>query len=69
MRAMWEFFSERLEFEKWKGEEVPVEVEVEETRPAAQRPVRVSGPGEAVSGEPGGSPGDEETAEIRKVQP
>jgi spoIIIJ-associated protein len=26
--------------------------------PAAQRPVRASGPGEGVSGEPGGSPGD-----------
>jgi predicted PurR-regulated permease PerM len=81
MRAMWEFFSERVELEQWKAGEVPVEVEVEETRPvkpvqpeeppeaAAQRPVRVSGPGEGASGEPGGSPGDEETAEIRKVNP
>jgi predicted PurR-regulated permease PerM len=69
MRAMWEFFSERVEMEQWKAGEVPVEVEVEETRPAAQRPVRVSGPGEGVSGEPGGSPGDEETAEIRRVNP
>jgi predicted PurR-regulated permease PerM len=72
MRAMWEFFSERVELEQWKAGEVPVEVEVEETRPvkpAAQRPVRVSGPGEGVSGEPGGSPGDEETAEIRRVNP
>jgi predicted PurR-regulated permease PerM len=81
MRAMWEFFSERVELEQWNAGEVPVEVDVEETRPvkpvppeeppeaAGQRPVRVSGPGEGVSGEPGGSPGDEETAEIRKVQP
>jgi predicted PurR-regulated permease PerM len=69
MRAMWEFFGERVQLEPWKAGEVPVEVEVEETRPAAQRPVRVSGPGEGVSGEPGGSPGDEETAEIRRVSP
>jgi predicted PurR-regulated permease PerM len=81
MRAMWEFFSERVELEQWNAGEVPVEVDVEETRPvkpvppeeppeaAGQRPVRVSGTGEGVSGEPGGSPGDEETAEIRKVQP
>jgi predicted PurR-regulated permease PerM len=72
MRAMWEFFSERVEMEQWKAGEVPVEVEVEETRPvkpAAQRPVRVSGSGEGVSGEPGGSPDDDETAEIRRVNP
>ncbi|HEY3051555.1 MAG TPA: AI-2E family transporter [Gaiellaceae bacterium] len=81
MRAMWEFFGERVELEQWKAGEVPVEVEVEETRPvkpvppeeppeaAAERPVRVSGPGEGVSGEPGGSPGDEGTAEIRRVNP
>jgi hypothetical protein len=56
---------------------VPVEVEVEETRPvkpvppeeAAQRPVSASGPGEGVSGEPGDSPGDDEAAEIRRVNP
>jgi predicted PurR-regulated permease PerM len=74
MRAMWEFFGERVQFEPWKEGAVPVEVEVEETRPmkpvpAAERPVRASGPGEGVSGEPGGSPGDEDTAEIRKVNP
>src|SRR2546428_8658592 len=63
VRAMWEFFSERVQFEPWAEGVVPVEVE--ETRPvkpveeppeerAAQRPVRVSGPGEGVPGEPGG---------------
>jgi hypothetical protein len=53
MRAMWEFFGERIQFEPWKGEAVPVEVELEEERPvkpAAERPVRVSGPGEGVRG-------------------
>jgi predicted PurR-regulated permease PerM len=72
MRAMWEFFGERVQFEPWKEGAVPVEVEVEEERPvkpAVERPVRVSGPGEETSGEPGGPPGDEETAEIRKVNP
>jgi predicted PurR-regulated permease PerM len=72
VRAMWEFFGERVQFEPWKEGAVPVEVEVEEGRPvkpAVERPVRVSGPGEGASGEPGGSPGDEETAEIRKVNP
>jgi predicted PurR-regulated permease PerM len=77
VRAMWEFFGERLELEQWKGGAVPVEVEVEETRPvkpvppeeAAQRPVSASGPGEGVSGEPGDSPGDDEAAEIRRVNP
>jgi predicted PurR-regulated permease PerM len=82
MRAMWEFFGERVQFESWKDRELPVPVDVEETRPvqsvppeeeppeaAAQRPVRTSGPGEGDSGEPGGSPGDEETAEIRRVRP
>jgi predicted PurR-regulated permease PerM len=33
MRAMWEFFDERIEFESWMGGPVPVEVEVEQTRP------------------------------------
>jgi predicted PurR-regulated permease PerM len=33
MRAMWEFFGERVQFEPWKGEAVPVEVELEEKRP------------------------------------
>ncbi|TMC68155.1 MAG: AI-2E family transporter [Actinobacteria bacterium] len=81
MRALWEFFGERVQFEPWQAGTVPVEVEVEETRPvkpvppeeppeaAAQRPVRSSGPGEGVSGEPGGSTGDDETAEIRRVNP
>ena len=27
MRAIWEFFAERIEFEPWQGERVPVEVE------------------------------------------
>ena len=41
-RAIWEFFGERIEFEPWKEGAVPVEVEVEETRPveAACRPRR-----------------------------
>jgi hypothetical protein len=40
MRAMWEFFGERIEFEKWKDGVVPVEVEVEveETRPISPVP-------------------------------
>jgi predicted PurR-regulated permease PerM len=72
MRAMYEFFSERVELEQWKEGVVPVEVDIEDTRPiqpAAQRPVRVSGPGEGVSGEPGGSPGPEEAAEARRLRP
>jgi predicted PurR-regulated permease PerM len=32
MRAMWEFFGERVQFEPWKEGTVPVEVEVEEKR-------------------------------------
>ena len=69
LRAMYEFFSDRVELEDWTEGAVPVEVDMEE---AAQRPVRVSGPGEGVSGEPGGSPGDDdyaETAELRTVKP
>jgi predicted PurR-regulated permease PerM len=76
-RALWEFFSERVELEAWKDGVVPVEVDVEDTRPiqpvppeeppetlAAERPVRVSGPEEGVPGEPGaGSPGAEEAAD------
>src|SRR6266545_3282332 len=72
MRAIYEFFSERVELEQWKEGVVPVEVDIEDTRPiapAAQRPVRVSGPGEGVSGEPGGSPGPEEEAEARRLRP
>jgi predicted PurR-regulated permease PerM len=71
MRAMWEFFGERVQLEPWQGGDVPVEVEVAGERPvkpAAERPVRVSGV-EGVSGDPGGSPGDEDTAEIRRVNP
>jgi predicted PurR-regulated permease PerM len=67
IRAIWEFFSERVQLEPWKEGVVPVEVDVEE---AAQRPVRVSGPGEGVSGEAGGSPEDvADTVEARKVAP
>jgi predicted PurR-regulated permease PerM len=70
LRAIWEFFSERVELEPWREGPVPVEVEVEATRPAAQRPVHVSGPGEGAPGEPGGSPAeDEEAAEARTVAP
>jgi predicted PurR-regulated permease PerM len=32
LRAMWEFFSERIQLEPWRGGPVPVEVEVEEAR-------------------------------------
>jgi predicted PurR-regulated permease PerM len=45
MRAMWEFFGERVQFEPWKGEAVPVEVEVEEERPI--KPVPPEEPPEA----------------------
>jgi len=45
MRAMWEFFSERVELEDWKAGVVPVEVEVEETRPI--QPVPPEEPPEA----------------------
>jgi predicted PurR-regulated permease PerM len=38
LRAMWEFFGERVELEEWKEGIVPVEVEVEETRPIAPVP-------------------------------
>jgi predicted PurR-regulated permease PerM len=33
LRALWEFFSERIQLEAWTAGTVPVEVEVEETRP------------------------------------
>lgn len=33
MRAMYEFFSERVELEDWKDGVVPVEVDIEDTRP------------------------------------
>ena len=45
LRAIWEFFGERLELEQWKGGAVPVEVEVEETRPV--KPVPPEEPPEA----------------------
>ena len=45
MRAIWEFFSDRIQFEEWKGRAVPVEVEVEETRPI--KPVPPEEPPEA----------------------
>jgi hypothetical protein len=36
-RAIWEFFGERVALEPWQeGGEVPVEVELEETRTVAQ---------------------------------
>jgi predicted PurR-regulated permease PerM len=38
IRAIWEFFSERVQLEAWRGGAVPVEVEVEETRPIAPVP-------------------------------
>ena len=45
MRAMWEFFGERVELEAWEGGAVPVEVDVEETRPV--KPVPPEEPPEA----------------------
>jgi predicted PurR-regulated permease PerM len=33
IRALWEFFDERIELEPWRGGPIPVEVEVEPTRP------------------------------------
>src|SRR6185369_3259958 len=35
IRAAWEFFSDRIQFEPWQAGTVPVEVELEETRPIA----------------------------------
>jgi predicted PurR-regulated permease PerM len=45
MRAMYEFFDERIELEDWKEGVVPVEVDVEETRPI--KPVPPEEPPEA----------------------
>jgi predicted PurR-regulated permease PerM len=45
LRAIWEFFGERIELEAWKEGVVPVEVEVEETR--AVKPVPPEEPPEA----------------------
>ena len=45
-RAMWEFFSERIALEPWEeGGPPPVEVELDEKTPAADRPVRAGGQG------------------------
>ncbi len=44
-RAMWEFFFERITLEPWEeGGPPPVEVELDEKTPAAERPVRAGGP-------------------------
>ena len=71
LRAIWEFFGERIALEPWaEGGTVPVPVDVEvppapvvveQEEPAVKPPVRVSGPVEGVSGEPGGSPGEART--------
>ena len=45
MRAIWEFFGERVELEDWSAGVVPVEVELEDTRPI--QPVRPEEPPEA----------------------
>jgi hypothetical protein len=45
LRAMWEFFGERVELEAWKEGTVPVEVEVEGERPV--KPVPPEEPPEA----------------------
>jgi predicted PurR-regulated permease PerM len=45
LRAMWEFFGERIELEAWKEGAVPVEVEVEGERPV--KPVPPEEPPEA----------------------
>ena len=46
MRAIWEFFGERVEFESWKGGAVPVEVDVEEDA-AGRSPCHPRNPREA----------------------
>jgi predicted PurR-regulated permease PerM len=45
MRAMWEFFGERVQFESWKGGAVPVDAGVEDERPV--KPVPPEEPPEA----------------------
>jgi predicted PurR-regulated permease PerM len=67
VRAMWEFFGERIDLEPWKAGVVPVEVEVEETRPV--KPVPPEEPPEEPPEAAAQRPGDEETAEIRRVNP
>jgi predicted PurR-regulated permease PerM len=62
-RAVWEFFSERVELEPWEGGEVPVEVEIEQRPPPpAPQPVRPSGPAEPVWGSRDVPPEDAPTA-------
>jgi predicted PurR-regulated permease PerM len=62
-RAVWEFFSERVELEHWEGGEVPVEVEVaQRPPPPAPQPVRPSGPAEPVWGSRDVPPEDAPTA-------
>src|SRR5438876_9678701 len=53
---MLEMFKKKPERDEQEREEVPLGASSE---PEAQPPVRVSGPVEGVSGEPGGSPGAE----------
>ena len=48
MRALWEFFGERVQFDSWEGGAVPVELEVEEERPV--KPVPPEEPPEAKVG-------------------
>jgi predicted PurR-regulated permease PerM len=40
LRALWEFIDERIELEPWKEGPIPVEVEVEQTRPLEPVPPR-----------------------------
>jgi predicted PurR-regulated permease PerM len=62
-RAVWEFFSERVELEPWEGGEVPVEVELEQRPPPpAPQPVRPSGSAEPVWGSRDVPPEDAPTA-------
>jgi hypothetical protein len=50
-------------------EEALADTPVAESTPAAEPPVRDSGPGEGASGEPGGSPGQEDAAPSTEVEP
>ena len=45
-----------------------IDARVDQLEAAAERPVRDSGPGEGAPGEPGGSPGDDATAEEAPAQ-
>ena len=40
VRALWEFFADRVHFEPWSGRPVPVEVDVEVAEPAEARTLR-----------------------------